>query len=82
MQMLSKEQAVALMVVTGVILIDPKIFRAEIDKRLQRTVSAAEYANPAFLLELKDMYYDDFLNLVYREDNNNNNATRIIQTLD
>lgn len=82
MDMLSKEQAVALMVVTGVILISPKIFLEEIDKKLQRKVTAEEFANPAFILELKELYHDDFLALVYREENNNNNATRIIQTLD
>jgi hypothetical protein len=58
---LTSEQATILAVVTGVLVLSPKLFRQNIEKRLQRKVELAEWANDDFVKYLQDLYREEFL---------------------
>jgi hypothetical protein len=60
---LTPEQATCLMCVTGVTMIHPQLFLQEVAKKLGRMVHPSEFNNPGFIVELKNVYYDDFISM-------------------
>lgn len=63
MDRLTKEQATVITVMTGVLVLDPRLFRRTVEERVGREIFPAEWANPDFLLRLKDLYREDLAKL-------------------
>lgn len=63
MRPLTKSQAVVLMVMTGTQLMKGEDFRAAIEKKLGRVVSAPEFATQAFIEDLQQTYAQEFAEL-------------------
>lgn len=57
---LTKSQAVCIMVYTGVVIMDPKEFRRQIEMRLGRETQPNEYTDPDFIETLMELYEEDF----------------------
>ncbi len=67
MQELTREQAVAVTALTGITFCRAKVFIEDVSKKLGRIVHPSEFNNPAFLLEVKERYEEDFVPLCYDE---------------
>lgn len=80
-QRLTKEQAVCLTVLTGRLLIEPKLFRQALEEKLGRTILPAEWSSKAFQMTLQDLYESDLLNLVYIEEGKENEQVHSTQAL-
>jgi len=63
MRPLTTSQAVCLTVMTGALVCPPDILRAEIEKKLGRTVSPTEFTQELFVESLQDLYRNDFHDL-------------------
>lgn len=65
---LTKEQATLITACTGVMMFqDGKIFKEEVEKRLDRSVSLEEWATDAFREQIIQLFWNDFVSLMYRE---------------
>lgn len=65
--MLTKEQCICLSIMTGNTMIEAKHVLADVSQRLGRKVHPAEFNNKGFIDELKNLYYDEWLEMCYEE---------------
>lgn len=65
--MLTKDQCVCLSIMTGNTMIEGKYIVEDVEKKLGRKVYPAEFNNKRFIEELKELYYDDWLEMCWEE---------------
>lgn len=68
-QQLTKEQAIILTGFTGILCVSFSVFHEDVEKRLGRPVFTHEFGDrPFFEGEIKELYRNDFMTLVYKEE--------------
>jgi hypothetical protein len=65
---LTKEQAIVLTIITGSVLTPMRNVLEDISKRMGRDVLAEEFKNQEFIDQVKELYWDEFLLTVNRDE--------------
>lgn len=68
MQVLTKEQAVIITGYTGITACNFGHFHEDVQRRMGRPVWTHEFGSEEFAEQLKELYREDFLAMVYKED--------------
>lgn len=68
MQKLTKEQAIVLTGHTGLLCSKFSDFHEDVEKRMGRPVFTHEFANKEFFDNIKEIYKQDFLNMLDTEE--------------
>lgn len=62
---LTRDEAIVISICTGGLCCPPTDILKDVEERLGRPVSNAEFANAAFREELQELYRPEFLRMVY-----------------